>query len=240
LTLAFALGPPTGAGAHLSVGALARQGSHLAMLSAEPDTTFPQVDCVGPECDVDEAPAEPAPQPSNSGGGKTIDMRRGRTGEVGSAPAEQRSYGVDPRERTGKPEREASEVANALAEEPHASASTLDFIKPLRSVEELEAALAKAGSQRLVVIKFYARWCKSCKAIKPRFERIATKLSAQCDFYECDYAAHKAYCERSNVRFMPCVHIYKAGKLDTALSLSVQKFNDFAVQLEVEATKVAA
>jgi len=39
---------------------------------------------------------------------------------------------------------------------------------------------------------------------------------------------------------MPCVHIYKAGKLDTALSLSVQKFNDFAVQLEVEATKVAA
>jgi thiol:disulfide interchange protein len=39
----------------------------------------------------------------------------------------------------------------------------MDLIQPLRSVEELEAALKKAGSQRMVVIKFYARWCKSCK-----------------------------------------------------------------------------
>jgi hypothetical protein len=39
---------------------------------------------------------------------------------------------------------------------------------------------------------------------------------------------------------MPCVHIYKDGKLYSAMSLSVQRFNEFAVQLEIEATKVAA
>jgi len=39
---------------------------------------------------------------------------------------------------------------------------------------------------------------------------------------------------------MPCVHIYKGGKLETAKSLSVQRFNAFATQLEIDASKVAA
>jgi len=39
---------------------------------------------------------------------------------------------------------------------------------------------------------------------------------------------------------MPCVHVYKGGKLDYAKSLSVQRFNDFSEPLEIEAAKVAA
>jgi hypothetical protein len=173
LTLAFVLGPPVGAIARLSGNTFARPRNHSAILSVEPGTAITEVDCVGPECDVDEAPAVLEPPP-NGAGGKTIDMRRGRTGEVGSSPSEQRSYGVDPRERTGKPELEASEIANALAEEPHASASALDIIRPLRSVEELIAALAKAGSQRLVVIKFYAR----CAV--PRMWQSASRCTRIC------------------------------------------------------------
>jgi len=160
------------------------------MVSTERDASGEEA-CVGAECDlVAEASAE-------SAGGKTVDMRRGRTGTVGSSPAEVRSYGRDPRPANErKPGQEAIDLETALAEGPHPSASTLPEVRPLRTVEELEAALEKAGDSRLVVLKFYARWCKSCKATKPRFERLVIKLADSCDFYEVDYAAHKAFCER--------------------------------------------
>ena len=204
--LAFTLGPPARLGcASLQPSNSARAWSRKpAMVSTERDAST-EADCVGAECDVPETPVAPVATPLPSTGGQTIDMRRGRTGTVGSSPAEQRSYGRDPRTANGKPEQEAIDLGIVEAEGPHPSASSMHEIRPLRSVTELEAAIEKAGDSRLVVLKFYARWCKSCKAIKPRFERIVTKLGDSCDFYEVDYAAHKAFCERCAARMYVCM-----------------------------------
>jgi len=188
-------------------------------------------DCVGEECETRTGAAAAA---TGVSGGKTIDLRRGRTGRAGSGPEEGRNYGRDPREVKGKPEVEAEQAAAAAAEGSHPSHSNREHVAPLRSTADLEAAITSAGD-RLVVVKFFARWCKSCKATKPRYERLAAKLSSSCDFFEVDYAASRSFCDRCYVRFMPCVHVYAAGELSTATSLSVQRFSGFATQLEADA-----
>lgn len=130
------------------------------------DAAADALECVGEECEsgwsaapvgVPARTATVAPPPA---GGKTIDLRRGRTGDAGTGPGEIRQYGQDPRSVPGDPEVEAEQVAVALADGPHASASNTDII-PLRSTDELKGALQKAGDEKLVVVKFYARWCKS-------------------------------------------------------------------------------
>ena len=120
-------------------------------------------DCVGEECETRTGAAAAA---TGVSGGKTIDLRRGRTGRAGSGPEEGRNYGRDPREVKSKPEVEAEQAAAAAAEGSHPSHSNREHVAPLRSTADLEAAITSAGD-RLVVVKFFARWCKSCKA-RPR------------------------------------------------------------------------
>ncbi|XP_069779023.1 thioredoxin-like isoform X2 [Narcine bancroftii] len=49
-------------------------------------------------------------------------------------------------------------------------------VQCLSSKEEIEAKLVEAGD-KLVLIDFYATWCKPCEALKPVFKRCAEEYS---------------------------------------------------------------
>jgi len=90
----------------------------------------------------------------------------------GAAEPEEKSYGKDPRTTlTGE--------AVSGWEVPPAGK-----LGRITSVPELQAALdAAQGSSKLVVIKYFAPWCSSCKSIEAKFVRTAKANAEAAHFY---------------------------------------------------------
>mmetsp|Transcript_36887 Transcript_36887/g.61096 ORF Transcript_36887/g.61096 Transcript_36887/m.61096 type:complete len:401 (-) Transcript_36887:267-1469(-) len=63
------------------------------------------------------------------------------------------------------------------------------------------------GAQNLAVVFFYARWCRSCKAITPVFKRIAQEYK-KADFFRVDFKAESQLCYNERVFSFPVVHFY--------------------------------
>mmetsp|Transcript_25159 Transcript_25159/g.51118 ORF Transcript_25159/g.51118 Transcript_25159/m.51118 type:complete len:212 (-) Transcript_25159:67-702(-) len=102
----------------------------------------------------------------------------------------------------------------------------------ITSVPELTAALAAAqASSKLVVVKFFAPWCSSCKAIEARFARTARANADVADFYAVDFSACKPYCKASGIKFMPVAHIYADGALQDCLPLGAKVYSRFVKRL---------
>lgn len=75
----------------------------------------------------------------------------------------------------------------------------------------------QTNSHRPVIIKVYAPWCRSCKALEPKVRRLAREFS-QIAFFEIDFEniANKSLCYDLGVSSMPTFFIYagEAGQID--------------------------
>ena len=86
-------------------------------------------------------------------------------------------------------------------------------IQPLTTVPELEEAMAAAHSAgRLCVVKFYAPWCTACKAIQPKFKKLA-RAYPEHDFYEVDFSRCKPLSKHCDITNLPTGIILEQGKL---------------------------
>ena len=86
-------------------------------------------------------------------------------------------------------------------------------IQPLTTVPELEEAMAAAHSAgRLCVVKFSAPWCTACKAIQPKFKRLA-RAYPEHDFYEVDFSRCKPLSKHCDITMLPTAIILEQGKL---------------------------
>ena len=56
------------------------------------------------------------------------------------------------------------------------------------------AAMSKSAGDKVVAIKFYAGWCRACKTIAPRFERLAKEFGDEAAFFEIEFSANKDLC----------------------------------------------
>ena len=176
------------------------------------------------------ASANTEPAAATPGSGRTIDLRRGGGG---AQRPDAKSYGRDPRPFAA----DAPDVGTDEAATP--PPRTARHVTLIETLPDLDEALAAAGG-RPVVIKFYAKWCASCKAIKPRFDRIAAQTRSKADFYEVEYSRSKPLCIAADVRYMPCAHIYLGDELVYAASLATQVFSKFSKRVEDLATGEAA
>ena len=137
------------------------------------------------------------------------------------AAAEPISYGVDPREQFGSGEDERWEGPPA--------AGTLGSIT---SIRELSSAVASAeADSKFVVIKFFAPWCTSCKAIEARFARTAKAQGEEANFYVIDFSKSKALCKACGIKFMPVAHIYASGELRDAMPIGAKAFPAFVKRM---------
>ena len=62
-----------------------------------------------------------------------------------------------------------------------------------------------ASSSKPAVIKFHAEWCSTCKKYKPTFEKVATDMANNIDFYEVDVddAQYKGLLKQLKVSRIP-------------------------------------
>lgn len=77
------------------------------------------------------------------------------------------------------------------------------------TLEEYKDALLSAqGEERLVVVRFYATWCKACRAIQPSYHRMAS-LYPQITFLEVSVTDKNANLHQGlGVPSLPYGHVY--------------------------------
>lgn len=93
-------------------------------------------------------------------------------------------------------------------------------VTPIRSDDEFTSAMAEAKNDVLVVVKFYASWCRACKTIEPRFRRLATEFHDSAHFYEVEFGENKELCRSLEIKKLPCVNFYRGSDecLDTLMA----------------------
>ena len=134
-------------------------------------------------------------------------------------------------------------------------------IAPIKTTDDYHQLLQDATDQnRLVVIKFYASWCRACKSIAPkrapgasipstrsvarrgpsvispydRFERLAKEFTGdEAQFFEIEFSANKDLCRRLEIKKLPCVQFFRGseGCVDTVMC-GPSKFPGVRVKLE--------
>ena len=140
------------------------------------------------------------------------------------APAPHRCAARTPAIRAFNDEEAGVSTAAVAAARPH--------ISPLTTVPELEDAVAEAHAlNRLCVVKVYAPWCKTCRAIEPKYKRVAKANSGEIDFYEVDFAQCKPLCKHLGVESLPTGMIFKDGEKVEHSSLRPTSFKGFVKTL---------
>lgn len=127
-----------------------------------------------------------------------------------------------------QPRPPASLPADPLASSSAAPPAPITLID---GVEEYLAALQSAGDS-LVVLKVFAPWCRSCRALQPKVARLAREFD-NVKFLKMDYEENKELCYRLGVAAMPTFIFYKgsAGEVDK-FSCGPQRANVIREKIE--------
>ena len=72
------------------------------------------------------------------------------------------------------------------------------------------------GHPGIVVIKFFASWCRACKAMAPKISRVAEDWP-DIEFYEIMFDDNKKLCKSLGIKILPFVEIIAgtAGKVES-------------------------
>lgn len=97
--------------------------------------------------------------------------------------------------------------------------------------DELDAAVASAkAANSLLLVKFFAPWCRSCKSIKPRFEALASK--SPHSFTEICFTASRQLCRELVIEMLPTVFIYANGELQARPQISLRRWRALLQEIE--------
>jgi len=108
-----------------------------------------------------------------------------------------------------------------------------DIVQTVSTLEEYKEVVADERD-KLVVVRFFASWCKACQAIKPEYYRLANQLQDQnIKFVEVPLTKTNAFLHQGlGVPSIPYGHIYHpdAGLLEEQ-SVSKKNFKSFKAKL---------
>lgn len=89
-----------------------------------------------------------------------------------------------------------SNAVVSVRETSRRSGSVALKIKRIEDTDSYHALIAEAtAANRVVVIKFYASWCRACKAMAPKFERVSEDWP-EIEFYEILFDNNKKLVRR--------------------------------------------
>lgn len=89
-------------------------------------------------------------------------------------------------------------------------------------------------ADKIVVVRFFAPWCKSCKASAPLFRRLVSQYSSEVKFVESPLTKETAYIhEGLGVPSVPFAHIYHpdAGLVEEK-KINKKVFTEFQTAFE--------
>jgi thiol-disulfide isomerase/thioredoxin len=105
-------------------------------------------------------------------------------------------------------------------------------VKLVTSIEDYKKVVGEER-EKIVVARFYAPWCKACRAIQPMYYRLANKFTnvifVEVPVNEENAALHQGL----QVPSLPYCHIYEPSTgLVEELKISRQHIADFANKLQ--------
>ena len=94
-----------------------------------------------------------------------------------------------------------------MVAEPAAEVAGLPLITPITSVDQFAALLAQDETE-VKVVKFVAKNCRGCLALKPKFESLAKAHMGDARFYEVNFEMARLVFGAEQVRRTPTVLYY--------------------------------
>lgn len=79
--------------------------------------------------------------------------------------------------------------------------------------KNFEAEVLKSSEP--VLVDFFAEWCGPCKAMAPALEQVATEMQGKLKVVKVDVDQSPEITNRYQIRAMPTLMIFKAGKVHT-------------------------
>lgn len=113
----------------------------------------------------------------------------------------------------------AAVLAAAIAgcSKPKEKDAAVQELPGISTTAEVKAALSRAGS-RMLVIDFYADWCKPCRALAPVIRDLAGEYQGKADFYRANIDGNAELTEAFGIRGIPYVVFMKNDSVVYALT----------------------
>lgn len=122
----------------------------------------------------------------------------------------------------------ASRYAAGVAASSSAAAarrSALADTTMLTEVDKASWCRSIENVDKLAVVFFYAPWCRNCKAVRPRLERLEREFM-DVSFFQANFKKEGALCYEERVFTFPTVHLYLPGVGRVSRSVLTAKNTD--------------
>lgn len=106
-------------------------------------------------------------------------------------------------------------------------------IKNVVTIEDYKTIVADER-ETMVVVRFFAPWCRACKAVEPLYKQLAHEYSPSIKFVQVPLTKHNAYLhEGLGVPKLPYGHVYHPDVgLVEEMSMNKKTFHEFRHTLE--------
>lgn len=82
--------------------------------------------------------------------------------------------------------------------------------KPL---SEQDFQVGELGSERPVLVDFYADWCGPCRTLSPVLEELGREFEGRIDFAKVDIDAEPGLARRYQIRAVPTLLLFRGGEV---------------------------
>jgi thioredoxin 1 len=82
-----------------------------------------------------------------------------------------------------------------------------------RSVTDDSFAADVLGSDKPIMVDFWAEWCGPCRAVSPILDQIATEYGDKIDIVKLNVDENPATAMQFNITSIPTMKVFKAGEV---------------------------